>query len=271
MSVKQPPFSNSDDAVNNFNNMVEDATCAQRYVSFDAAQAYLYGHLSIKILIREIGIVGGDCHYYLAILQKRQVLRKKLKWLSVPKFWSDDGMGRSGPYRNNEIVCVSISEEVQQDECITVKPKVVPSFVRFQTLNKSDRSLAILPKIVERLCFEVGSMPKDREAKFLERIGFNASGACNKMVQSGAGVEDNVPDDCAPSQRDRLMRIQDQMLRSVRVNMDTKHIWVTRDESVDLGIEICEMFLCPFYLGAWAESWVRITGGHVLHSERGIY
>lgn len=109
-----------------------------------------------------------------------------------------------------------------------------------------------------------------REFDFLKRIGLNTGRAGDKQIQGGTDIENDVAHNCAPAERDRLMRIQDQMANAIRVYMDAKRIWLVRDKSRNLDIEICEVFLCPFYLGARSEPWISISGGDILQSERGI-
>lgn len=271
MTCKKPPFGNPDDSINNLYDVVKYAACANGKVrdSINIAKAYLEGQLSIEFVLEERRIKGVDACCYIAILQKRRIFRNQLKGFAVPRFWRDDGMSCSGPYRDDQIVHISVTELIQQDKSVAVKPNIVRSVIWFQSLNKPHRSSATLPAILESLFFEIGSVPVDREISILQRAGLKAGGAGDSMVERRPRVGNNVPNDCTPSERDRLHRLQSYMLRAIRVTMDAKNVWLTCDVGVEFTIKLHEVFLCPFHLGAAAEPWVYVNGAQVLPSEKG--
>ena len=265
MLDKKLPLGNPDNSVYYLDDMVQNATRPNRYIPFNTAEAYFGGDFSVKFPIRELGITRRNAHYYLAILQKDRSLRPKLKWFSIPRFWRDNGVSCGGPYRDDKIVRISVTQAVQQDEGVGMVTKSVPSFIWFEKLKEPDRSRAVLPEILESIIFlEAGAILKNREAEPFSLTGFNPNRAGNEQIQGRSGVVEDVPDDGTPSDRNRLMRIKDQMPHSVRmIHLDSESVRLTCDESVHLRVELCEVFLCPIHFGAWAEPWIDITNGHV--------
>ena len=53
----------------------------------------------------------------------------------------------------------------------------------------------------------------------------------------------------------------------VQPNGEIRYLY---DESVDLSIKLCEVFLCPFYFGSRAETWIELVGSHVVPSAPGL-
>ncbi len=66
---------------------------------------------------------------------------------------------------------ISYAEAIKQDERIAGASQVIPSFVWLQSLNEANRSpAAILPKFIESLCFEIGSVTEDRETEICRSV-----------------------------------------------------------------------------------------------------
>lgn len=183
--------------------------------------------------------------------------------------WLNDGAGCSGPYWNDQSVLVSVAQPIEKNESVTVMPKAAPSFVWLQELHKPDRAGAILPALLESLLFEVCTVPKDRESQILKSFGFKTGGAGDEKVQGRAGIVEHIASDGAETQRDRFVRLENYVPRSIRIVMDGKFIWVASDESFDLAVELCEVFLCTFYFGARAKAWVGLVSSQVAPSPPG--
>ena len=268
---KQSSLANIDDAADDLYDVAEIRRRTDRWDRFNAAEAYLKGNLSINILAREIGVSGRDGNYYFAIFQKRVLWRDKLKWFAKPRFWRHNGVACGGPYWDDQSVLISDAETIKEDECVAGIAQVIPSFVRLQSLNEPNCiRAAILPKFLESLCFEFGSMPEDRETEIFRSVGLKASRKGYEEVQSGSAIMDNISDDGAPIDRDRFMRFQHQLVRAVRVYMSNEIVRVTSSVSFCESIELCEVYLCPFYFGARSEPWINISDGHVSPSHRGL-
>lgn len=274
--MKKPSFGDADDAINDCDDVRKQAMGANEWQSFDAAEAYAGGNVCFEFLFREERVAGVKGDYYLAILQKRHVWGGEFKRLSVPRLWFDNGVACSGPHRNDQTVFVSDAEPVQEHESICMMPKVsvgqqrvVKSVVWLEKLNKPDRSGAILPEVVESLTLEIGALGKDRKLKLLKRIGFDPEGATNEQIESRAAIVDDVTNDSAPTQWDIFFLLQNYVSEAIRIAMLPKSVRITCNKNIKLGFELIEVFLCPFYLGARSDAWIRVDGNHLLRDSRG--
>jgi hypothetical protein len=123
-SPKQPPLSNADDPVHNFDGMAQKGVRANEWLPFDAAQANLRGDHCFEFLIREKRVKGRECDYDLPGLQKRRVFGSKLKGPSKPRRWRHYGVARGGPYWNDQLVFVAVTQPIEHDKGVGVVSEV---------------------------------------------------------------------------------------------------------------------------------------------------
>lgn len=136
-------------------------------------------------------------------------------------------------------------------------------------MNRTVRG-QFFPNFLKAFFFKIGSMPIDSEIHLLERAGLAADSVGDQEIKSRSSVVNDITDDSAPPDWNRLTRIKDDMLRAVRISMNPESIRLSIDESANLAIKLCEVFLCPFYLGARSEPWLKIVGADMIRCHGGF-